>query len=86
MIDFLFAHPQVCSRVVNVKSIGLNLLRSICLIADTLRCKRVWGEATEDSAPFYQYHLSGIIEDMFTIEKQTIRSFATSLDSKRPTS
>lgn len=83
MIDFLFAHPQVCSRVVNVKSIGINLLRAICLIADTLGCKRVWGEATEDSAPFYQHHLGGTVEDMFAIEKTTIHSFASSLDSKR---
>jgi hypothetical protein len=83
MIDFLFMHPQVCSRMVNVKSIGFNLLRAICLIADTLRCKRVWGEATEDSSAFYQSCLGGVIEDMFSIEEPTIQSFATGLDSKR---
>jgi hypothetical protein len=83
MIDFLFAHPQVCSRVVNVKSIGFNLLRAICLIADTLGCKRVWGEATEDSSAFYQGCLGGLAEDMFSIEKPIIHSYATGLASER---
>ncbi|MEQ1933860.1 MAG: hypothetical protein ABL962_08275 [Fimbriimonadaceae bacterium] len=79
MIDFLFAHPQICSRVVNVKMIGLNLLRAVCLIAKALDCKRVWGEATHDSAAFYQYHLGAPIEDMFILEKPVIHQFAVNL-------
>ncbi len=86
MIDFLFAHPQVCSRVVNVKTIGLNLLRAICLVGDALGCKRVWGEATQDSAPFYSYYLGRTVEDMFVMERTAIRVFARALDSMRRTS
>ena len=43
-LDFLFVHPRISSRLVNVKSVGLQILRAVCMIAQDLGCQRVWGE------------------------------------------
>lgn len=83
MIDFLFVHPSICGKVVAVKAVGLQLLNAICLLARDLGCKRVWGEATRDSAPFYQRQLARKVEDHFAIEKREIASFADSLYTPR---
>ncbi len=79
MIDFLFAHPDISGRLLPIKTVGVQILQSICLLARELGCKRVWGEATQDSAPFYQYHLGKGIEDHFTIEKTQIKGLASQL-------
>ena len=81
MIDFLFVHPDICSRLAAIKTVGVQILQSICLLARELGCKRVWGEATQDSAPFYQYQLGRKVEDHFTIEKPEIRRLAARVDN-----
>jgi len=85
IIDFLFVHPQICSRFVNVQSVGINLLRAICLVAEALGCKRVWGEATEDSSKFYQKQLGAPVEDMFVLDSPIMHQLACSIDAKRRT-
>ena len=79
MIDFLFVHPRICGKVMNVKGIGIQLLQGICMVADHLGCKRVWGEATRDSAPFYEHNLTRTVEDHFAIERHEIQAMASAL-------
>ena len=86
MIDFLFVHPSICGRTVDVKGVGIRILRAICLIARALECKRVWGEATRDSAPFYQQLLESPVEDQFAFKHQHIASLAASLEAERQSS
>lgn len=81
MIDFLFVHPNICGQLVGVKAVGLQMLQSVCLLARELDCKRVWGEATLDSAPFYERQLRRPIEDHFAIDKHEIRLFAARVDN-----
>jgi hypothetical protein len=81
MIDFLFVHPSICGQLVGVKAVGLQMLQSVCLLARELGCKRVWGEATLDSAPFYERQLLRPIEDLFAIEKHEIQMFAARVDN-----
>lgn len=81
MIDFLFVHPTICGKLVDVKSVGMQLLQAVCLLARDLGCKRVWGEATRDSAPFYARLLGREIEDHFSIDRHEIRRFAARLET-----
>ncbi|MBK8090946.1 MAG: GNAT family N-acetyltransferase [Verrucomicrobiaceae bacterium] len=81
MIDFLFVHPSICGQLVGVKAVGLQMLQSVCLLARELGCKRVWGEATLDSAPFYERQLLRPIEELFAIEKHEIKMFAARVDN-----
>ena len=83
MIDFLFVHPSICGQLINVKTVGLQLLQSACLLARELKCKRVWGEATLDSAPFYERQLSRPAEDLFAIEQEEISMFASRVDHRK---
>ena len=82
IVDFLFVHPRICGKIVPVKGVGVRILQGICLIARSLRCKRVWGEATLDSASFYEHHLHRVVEDSFALEAAEIRAFATALEQK----
>ena len=82
-LDFLFVHPRISSRLVNVKSVGLQILRAVCMIAQDLGCQRVWGEATQDSAPFYKRYLKQPVDDQFAIGPDEIASFAARLKAER---
>lgn len=76
MIDFLFVHPDICGKLVGIRTMGLQILQSVCYLARELGCKRVWGEATHDSAPFYIRQLGREVEDYFAIEKAEISLLA----------
>jgi hypothetical protein len=82
-LDFLFVHPRISSKLVNVKSVGLQLLQAVCLIANALGCQRVWGETTQDSAPFYRRYLKQPVDDRFTIGPDEIADFAANLEAER---
>lgn len=81
-LDFLFVHPRIASKLVNVKSVGLQLLQAICMIAHTLDCQRVWGETTEDSAPFYRRYLKQPVDDQFALDSEEIGRFASTFTTK----
>lgn len=84
MIDFLFVHPSISGKAVNVKNIGTRMLESICLIARELECRLVWGEATHDSATFYARQLGQQpVRDRFDIGEMTIHAFADRLEDAR---
>lgn len=82
-LDFLFVHPRIASRLVNVKSVGLQLLQAICMIAQTMGCQRVWGEATQDSAPFYRRYLKQPVDDQFAITQDEITMFSAKFETER---
>ena len=82
-LDFLFVHPRISSRLVNVKSVGFQLLQAVCMIAQNLGCQRVWGEATRDSAPFYRRYLQQPVDDQFAIRSDEIAIFAAQLEAER---
>jgi len=86
MVDFLFVHPSISGKALNVKSIGLRLLQAICLIARTLGCPLVWGEATRDSASFYERQLQLPVKDRFEIATTLVSQLAEALEAKRVTS
>ena len=81
-LDFLFVHPRIACKHVNVKSVGRQLLQAVCLAAHVLGCQRVWGEATQDSAPFYRRYLKQPVDDQFAIDSMEIASLAAELGSK----
>jgi hypothetical protein len=84
MIDFLFVHPSISGKAVNVRNIGTRMLESICLIARALGCRLVWGEATQDSATFYARQLGQQpVRDRFDIEEATIHAFSHRLEDAR---
>ncbi len=83
MVDFLFVHPSISGKAVNVKSIGVSLLQSICMIAQSLGCLLVWGEATRDSSAFYARQLDRAILDRFDIHTDEIKTFAALLEVER---
>ena len=83
MVDFLFVHPSISGKAVNVKSIGVSLLQSICMIAQSLGCPQVWGEATRDSSSFYARQLDRAILDRFDIHADEIKTFAALLEVER---
>lgn len=76
VIDFLFVHPRISARIEPVKGVGVRILQCVCLIARELKIPRVWGEATLDSAPFYQRQLSHSVDDSFAIHSNEIETFA----------
>ena len=82
-LDFLFVHPRIASRLVNVKSVGVQLLQAVCMIAQKLGCQRVWGETTQDSAPFYKRYLKQSVDDQFTLGPDEILKFAAQLEAER---
>jgi hypothetical protein len=81
-LDFLFVHPRVAARLENIKFAGRQLLQAVCLVAHTIGCPRVWGEATEDSAPFYRRYLQQSVDDQFIIPADEIAAFAASIQSE----
>ncbi len=82
MIDFLFVHPSISGKAVNIKTVGIKILQAICLIARALGCRRVWGEATRDSAPFYARQLGLPVKDEFWIDAPMIETLALRLESE----
>ena len=76
MLDFMFVHPSISGRKVNVRGVGIALFQGVCMIAHSLKCPLAWGEATKDSSTFYQRQLRRPVKDRFEIEKKEIAVFA----------
>jgi hypothetical protein len=76
MLDFMFVHPSISGRRVDVRGVGLSIFQSVCLIAKCLGCPLVWGEATKDSSTFYQKQLHRMVRDRFEIDSDEIDKLA----------
>lgn len=76
VLEFAAVHPVVLSDSDrHVRGVGTGMLYSLIRIADELKSKTVWGEATEHSAPFYEKVL-GIpkVGDHFFITGQAMEN------------
>jgi len=71
IVDFVAVHPHIVGRLrENIRGMGTGLFNGLIQIADHLGIEIIWGEATANSAPFYerilgakpvldQFHLEG---------------------------
>lgn len=74
VLEFAAVHPLVLTDMTrNVCGVGTGMLYSLIRIADEIKSSTVWGEATENSAPFYEKVL-GIpkVGDHFFITGKTM--------------
>ncbi len=82
MVDFLSVHPRIAGQEEPVRGVGLGILQGICSIAKLLKCRRIWGEATRDSAPFYEKQLGRRVADSFYFSARDITASAHRLYAK----
>ena len=55
IVDFVAVHPHVVGRLhERIRGIGTGLFHGLIQIADSLGIEMIWGEATSNSAPFYE--------------------------------
>jgi hypothetical protein len=73
-VDFVAVHPHVVGRLHGrVRGMGTGLFYGLIQIADALRIKMIWGEATVNSAAFYEKILGAdSILDQFHIHGETM--------------
>jgi hypothetical protein len=68
-LDFLALHPRTLKPDWRVSGVGSGMVFGLVQLAKTLDICRIWGEATVNSAAFYEKLLATRpIEDLFTIE------------------
>lgn len=68
-LDFLAVHPGVLSGAQPVSGVGSGIIFGLVQLAEALRIPRLWGEATANSAAFYERLLAtGPVQDLFIIE------------------
>ena len=74
VIDFLSVHPRIINRVPErIRGVGTGLLNHLVTIAEALKIRCAWGEATAHSAPFYERALNvRPILDHFFIEDEVM--------------
>lgn len=74
-LDFLALHPRAIAARETVSGIGSGIVYGLVQLADFLKCSRIWGEATANSAPFYEKLLkTQPILDLFVIEQREMSS------------
>jgi hypothetical protein len=68
-LDFLALHPRALDRDWQVSGVGSGIVFALVQVAKMLRIPRIWGEATVNSAPFYEKLLAvQPVQDLFLIE------------------
>jgi hypothetical protein len=68
-LDFLALHPRALNQAWQVSGIGSGIIFGLVQLARVLRIRRIWGEATVNSAPFYERLLAvSPVRDLFVIE------------------
>ena len=68
-LDFLALHPGALAQDWRVDGVGSGIVFGLVQLAKTLDIARIWGEATVNSAPFYEKLLEvSPIQDLFVIE------------------
>lgn len=70
-LDFLALHPRTLDEQEQITGVGSGIVYGLVKLAKALRIRRIWGEATVHSAPFYE-RLLGLapILDLFVIESR----------------
>jgi hypothetical protein len=68
-LDFLALHPRAMERNRRVSGVGSGIVFGLVKLAGALDIPRIWGEATVNSAPFYEKLLAvQPVQDLFVIE------------------
>lgn len=68
-LDFLALHPRALGRTRRVRGAGSGIVFGLVRLANTLKIPRIWGEATVNSASFYENLLAvHPVQDLFVIE------------------
>lgn len=79
LIEFLSVHPRVIlGAEPAVRGIGSGLIYTLAAVAKVAGIKRIWGEATANSAPFYKriFQLREV-SDLFVAEGKSLQVCAT---------
>jgi Acetyltransferase (GNAT) family len=74
VVDFVAVHPDIVGQIHGrIRGIGTGLFYGLIQIADNLGIKTIWGEATVNSAKFYEKILGAArILDNFFITGETM--------------
>ena len=68
-LDFLAVHPRALDRSWRVSGVGSGIVFGLVQLAKALNIPRIWGEATVNSASFYESLLAvSSVQDLFIIE------------------
>lgn len=68
-LDFLALHPRALEQPGRVNGVGSGIVFGLVQLARALQIPRIWGEATVNSAPFYEKLLAvSPVVDLFIIE------------------
>jgi len=68
-LDFLALHPRALDRTSRVTGVGSGIVFGLVQLAKALDVPRIWGEATVNSASFYEKLLAvSPVQDLFIIE------------------
>lgn len=68
-LDFLAVHPRALERSGRVSGVGSGSVFGLVRLANALNIPRIWGEATVNSASFYESLLAvSSVQDLFIIE------------------
>jgi hypothetical protein len=68
-LDFLALHPSALKPKEQVSGVGSGIVFGLVQLAQALKIPRIWGEATVNSAPFYERLLAvQPVQDLFIIE------------------
>jgi hypothetical protein len=77
-LDFLALHPRSLKTALRVNGVGSGIVFGLVQLAKALHIPRIWGEATVNSAPFYEKLLEvSPIEDLFIIESSEMAAIVT---------
>lgn len=76
-LDFLAVHPCALTPDWRVSGVGSGIVFGLVQLAGALGIPRIWGEATANSAPFYEKLLAvSPIQDLFIIEAREMAAIA----------
>ncbi|PYJ57256.1 MAG: hypothetical protein DME24_19770 [Verrucomicrobia bacterium] len=76
-LDFLALHPHALGQRERVRGVGSGIVFGLVQLARVLRIPRIWGEATVNSAPFYEKLLAiRPVKDLFIIEAPEMAAIA----------
>ncbi len=68
-LDFLAVHPRALDPSWRVSGVGSGIAFGLVRLANALNIPRIWGEATVNSATFYESLLAvSSVQDLFIIE------------------
>jgi N-acetylglutamate synthase-like GNAT family acetyltransferase len=83
-IDFLAMHPRlVRKRAAPLRGVGTALLYYVACVAAEIDADAIWGETTQNSAPFYRRAFGRQdIRDMLYLKREDYKEFKARIEEK----